>query len=68
MKSIVWMALSQDKFSLPVAIADTAKELAELLGTTENAVKSEASKGRHGIIKKPRYISVRIDEESERKE
>ena len=68
MKSIVWMAVWQDKFSLPVAIADTAKELAELLGTTENNVKSSASKGKHGVYKNPRYIAVRIDEESERSE
>ena len=50
-KVIVWMAVSQDELRLPIAIADTAKELAELLGTTENAVKCGASKSRHGIIK-----------------
>ena len=66
-KAIVWMAVSQDKLSLPVAIADTAKELAELLGTTENNVKSSASKSKHGVYKNSRYIAVRIDEESERR-
>ena len=67
-KAIVWMAVSQDELSLPIAIADTAKELAELLGTTENNVKSSASKCKHGVYKNSRYIAVRIDEESERSE
>ena len=67
-KSIVWMAVSQDELRLPIAIADTAKELAELLGTTENNVKSSTSKSKHGVYKNSRYIAVRIDEESERSE
>ena len=67
-KAIVWMAVSQDELRLPIAIADTAKELAELLGTTENNVKSSASKCKHGVYKNSRYIAVRIDEESERSE
>ena len=67
-KAIVWMAVSQDELRLPIAIADTAKELAELLGKTENNVKSSASKCKHGVYKNPRYIAVRIDEESERSE
>ena len=67
-KAIVWMAVSQDELSLPVAIADTAKELAKILGTTENNVKSSDSKFKHGVYKNSRYIAVRIDEESERSE
>lgn len=57
------MAVSKDEYRLPIAIADTAKELAELFGTNENNVKTIASKGKHGNIKNPRYIAVRIDEE-----
>ena len=67
-KAIVWMAVSQDELRLPIAIADTAKELAELLGTTENNVKSSASKNKHGVYKNSQYIAVKIDEESERSE
>ena len=62
-KTTVWMAVSKDETRLPIAIADTAKELAELFGTNESNVKSIASKGKHGNIKNPRYIAVRIDEE-----
>jgi hypothetical protein len=64
-KAIVWMAVSQDETRLPIAIADTARELAEIFDTNENNVKSIANKGQHGIIKKPRYIAVRIEEEEE---
>jgi hypothetical protein len=57
------MAVSQDEYRLPIAIADTAKELAEIFGTNESNVKSIASKGKHGNIKNPRYIAVEIDKE-----
>ena len=57
------MAVSKDETRLPIAIADTAKELAEIVGANESNVKSIASKGKHGDIKNPRYIAVIIDEE-----
>ena len=34
----VWMAVSADKYELPIAIADTAKELAEMIGYKEQSV------------------------------
>jgi hypothetical protein len=62
-KTTVWMAVSKDEYRLPIAIADTARELAEIFGTNENNVKTIASKGKHGNIKNPRYIAVEIDKE-----
>lgn len=56
MKSIVWMAVSQDEFRLPIAIADTAKELAYLLGTTESNIRSSASKERVNESYKTKWV------------
>ena len=35
---IVWMKVTKDKYELPVAIADSCKELAEIVGKTSNTV------------------------------
>ena len=58
---VVWMKVTKDKYELPVAVADSANELARILNTTANNVSSSLSKG-YGT-----YVKVVIDdEESER--
>ena len=58
---VVWMKVTKDKYELPVAVADSANELARILNTTANNVNSSLSKG-YGT-----YVKVVIDdEESER--
>ena len=37
-KQLIWLAVTADKFELPIATADTAKELAKILNTTEGAI------------------------------
>lgn len=54
------MAYGKDRTKLPIAVADTAGELARLVGTTKNNVESQASKLRKGILKESRYQRVRI--------
>ena len=56
----VWVAYQQESPHLPVAVADTARELAKAVGVPENNVVSVASKHRHGKIKRPRYMCVFI--------
>ena len=43
MKINVYMCVTDDELELPVAVADTARELAKLCGTTENAIHSAIS-------------------------
>ena len=59
----VYMQVTMDKYELPLAIADTAQELAEICNTTANSIYCSCSKRARGIYKKARYISVEIDEE-----
>lgn len=59
----VYMYVTTDKYELPIAIADSPKELAAILGTTNNAVSSAIS---HKKGKNPNslgmYVKVWIDE------
>lgn len=59
---VVWMKVSKDRFRLPEAVADTAKELAAICKTTENNVRSAACKQRKGIERNAQFISVLIEE------
>jgi len=58
----IYMMVTQDKYELPMAIADTPAELAEIVGTTRNAISSAISKARaHGYHS--RYVKVTVESE-----
>lgn len=58
-KVLVWMAVTSDKFELPIVVKDTARELAEYLGiSTETVYKS--SKRVNGVNTGRRILSVNI--------
>ncbi len=59
---VIYMKVSDDKYQLPVAVADTAKELAKICNTTPNNIHSHISKIKKGIYKKVVYIKVEIEE------
>lgn len=59
-KVLVWMAVTPDKFELPIVVKDTARELAEYLGiSTETVYKS--SKRENGVNTGRRILSVNIE-------
>lgn len=58
--SYVWVAYQTVKPYLPVAIADSARELAEQLGVKRITVAATVSRYRSGKIKRPRYMCVYI--------
>lgn len=55
----VWVAYSKQYPYLPVAVADTAAELADIVNTTESNIKSEWYKYQHRKTKKSRYHRVK---------
>lgn len=58
-KILVWMAVTPDKFELPIVVKDTARELAEYLGiSTETVYKS--SRRANGVNTGRRILSVNI--------
>lgn len=59
---IVWMLVTKDKYQLPIAIADTSKELAKICGVSNRTVISGALRDKSGAVKKSRYIKVVVDD------
>jgi hypothetical protein len=57
------MKISKDKYELPIAVADTAQQLADMCGTSVHCILSIVSKTKKGVIKKPSYIKVEIEED-----
>lgn len=55
----IYMQVSKDKYELPIAVADSVTELAEIASTTAGAISTAICKGRKGFCK------VVIDEEED---
>lgn len=58
----IYMKVTKDRFSLPVAVADSPKELAALCGVSPNAIYSGFSHEKRGDWKSP-YVKVVVDDD-----
>lgn len=58
MGKYLWMCVEADEYELPLAVADTAKELAEKCGVTTNNVILSAKFDLGGKKTKTKYIRV----------
>lgn len=56
----MYMAVTTDKYELPLFVADTARELGKHFGVSQNTVYSSISKGLSG--KKNGYRFVKVEE------
>lgn len=54
-----WMAVSSDKYELPIIVADSSTELAEKLGTTPTAIRVRACKQQDGSKSGVRIYKVK---------
>ena len=61
----LYLAVSADKYELPIAVADSARELERILGLGKGTVTSHISKVRHGTLRKQKYFKIEIDDEEE---
>lgn len=68
----IWLAVTQDKYQLPVAVADTAAELARMMGVRQSTVissvyrqrlRAKTIKGIRGQKKK--YFCIEVDDDDE---
>lgn len=55
------LAVTSDKYELPIAIEDTAVGLARKMGTSEAKLLSSISKGSNGKTRKIKFIRIEID-------
>lgn len=63
MKSCVYMQVTPDEYELPVAVANSPKELAEITGFTVNQILGRISQYKSGKIKKRQFVKVEVNDE-----
>ncbi|MBQ1570286.1 MAG: hypothetical protein IIZ78_04095 [Clostridiales bacterium] len=61
MKQMIWMMVTTDKYELPMAVADSAGELARKCGCTENNIYSTVCHYEHGKLKTAKFRRVEVD-------
>ena len=62
MNKYYWLCVEADEYELPLAVADTARELGEMMGTNKHNVETFVSKNSNGRIKVEKYLKVRREE------
>lgn len=58
----VYMMVTDDELELPLVVADSAQELADIIGRNVNTIYSGISHEKHGRIKSSIYKKVEIKE------
>ena len=60
----LWMKVTNDKYQLPLVVADTSSQLAELCGVNKEVIFRQINRQKKNPKVKPRYIRVEyMDEE-----
>lgn len=62
MTKAIWMKVTMDEYELPVAVADSVRELSEMTGATDNNIRSSYSKYKSGQRKTCQYRKVEVEE------
>lgn len=63
MSKYIWLAVEADKYELPLAVAETATELGEMVGVSWHTIRNCIYKGYAGEQSGRKYMKVRIDDE-----
>lgn len=58
----LYMAVTTDKYELPLAVEPYADDLAELFGFTKKSVYEAISKGRSGKKKGVKFVKVQLEQ------
>ena len=61
MGKYLWMCVDTDEYELPIAVADTARELGEMMGTNKHNVEAFVSKQSNGRELGYKYMKVLRD-------
>ena len=66
MKDRIWLKVTSDDYQLPMCVADSANELAEMCGdVTAQAIREYAAHYKSGYVKTPKYIYIQLKEVEE---
>lgn len=61
----MYMAVTTDKYELPLAVADTARELGKLLNVSGNLIHSSISKNQNGKARKMRFLKIDLTDDED---
>lgn len=61
----LYMKISNDKYELPLAVADSPSELAAMLGLQKSSMWSIFSKLRKGVSRYKSYLIVEVDDDDD---
>lgn len=59
-KEYLWLAVTPDQYELPLAVADTAEQLAAMFGLTRGSVISLVSKNAPGTMSGRKFVKVEV--------
>lgn len=57
----LWMCVEADEYELPLIVADSARELAEMVGLSVDTVTVSAYRGYNGKASGRRFVKVRLE-------
>lgn len=58
-RKYIYMMVSNDKYELPILIADTVQELADMAGVSRKTISTHISRSKKGQVKKIRYLRIK---------
>lgn len=63
----LYVAVTGDRYELPIAVAETAKELAKMLGVKENSIYKAVHRQKHGLVKglkkEIKYYKIELEDD-----
>lgn len=62
-KKKIYMAVTRDALSLPLAVADSPAELARLRGVKRENIRCAITRWKKGTVRCPGYIVVEVDDD-----
>lgn len=62
MSKLLWMAVTPDKYELPICVAETAELLGRYMGISKQAIIMRANRG-GGITKDNKVLKIEIEED-----
>lgn len=60
---VLYLAVSQDKYELPIAVADSTRELGRMLGVDKCTVSCHITLANQGKLKKQKYFRVEVEDD-----
>lgn len=59
---ILYMAVTPDKYELPITVENTLFDLAEMFGTTSSTILTSISRNKSGKRRGAKFVKVEVDD------